>query len=340
MLEQKEELLLLPLLTCRKRQRLREPLWISESRYFTCCMIHLLHDLKSCQFWVGSRTREGIPAGSVVNNLLQWRSHRRCVFDPWVRKVSYRRKWQPTPVFSPGKSHGQRRLAGYSPKGRKELDTTEWLIMHARRTGESSATNSGWYDGVWCVGGKYRCWWRLWQPLPAESQCRPWRFGRKSRHSLKIITLLKKNYLFLVALGLYCCTQAFSSCNKQGYSSLWYTGFLSVASLVVGVVALGTWASVVAPRELSCSEAWGIFLDQEWNPCPLEKEMATCSIILAWRNPWTGEPDGLQPMGSHNWATNTVTFPCIGRWIASHRTTREVLITLLSRKSFRFSTGF
>ena len=39
----------------------------------------------------------------------------------------WRRKWQPTPVFLPGKSHGQRSLAGYSPWGRKESDTTERL---------------------------------------------------------------------------------------------------------------------------------------------------------------------------------------------------------------------
>ena len=36
-------------------------------------------------------------------------------FYPWVRKIPWRRKWQPTPVFLPGKSHGQRRLTGYSP---------------------------------------------------------------------------------------------------------------------------------------------------------------------------------------------------------------------------------
>ena len=35
-------------------------------------------------------------------------------FSPWVRKILWSRKWQPTPVFLPGKSHGQRRLAGYS----------------------------------------------------------------------------------------------------------------------------------------------------------------------------------------------------------------------------------
>ena len=46
-------------------------------------------------------------------------------FNPWVKKILWRRKWQPTPVFLPGKSHGQRSLAGYSPWGHKESDTTE-----------------------------------------------------------------------------------------------------------------------------------------------------------------------------------------------------------------------
>ena len=42
-------------------------------------------------------------------------------------RFPWRRAWQPTPVFLPGESHGQRSLAGYSPWGRKELDTTEQL---------------------------------------------------------------------------------------------------------------------------------------------------------------------------------------------------------------------
>ena len=46
-------------------------------------------------------------------------------FDPWVRKIPWRREWQPTPVFLSGKFHGQRSLVGYSPWGYKELDTTE-----------------------------------------------------------------------------------------------------------------------------------------------------------------------------------------------------------------------
>ena len=49
----------------------------------------------------------------------------RCGFDLWAGKNPWRRAWQPTPVFLPGESHGQRSLVGYSPWGHKELDTTE-----------------------------------------------------------------------------------------------------------------------------------------------------------------------------------------------------------------------
>ena len=45
----------------------------------------------------------------------QCRRVRRPGFDPWAGKVSWRRKWQPTPVFVPGEFHGQGSLEGYSP---------------------------------------------------------------------------------------------------------------------------------------------------------------------------------------------------------------------------------
>ena len=47
--------------------------------------------------------------------------HRRHGFDPWVGKIPWRRKWQPTPVFLPGQSHEQRSLVGYSPWGHKKI---------------------------------------------------------------------------------------------------------------------------------------------------------------------------------------------------------------------------
>ena len=48
---------------------------------------------------------------------------------PWVGKIPWRREWLPTLVFLPGEFHGQRSLAGYSPWGRKESDTTQQLTL-------------------------------------------------------------------------------------------------------------------------------------------------------------------------------------------------------------------
>ena len=52
------------------------------------------------------------------------------------------RQWHPTSVFLPGKSHGQRSLVGYSPWGRWELDTTEWLHFHFHALEKEMATHS------------------------------------------------------------------------------------------------------------------------------------------------------------------------------------------------------
>ena len=52
-------------------------------------------------------------------------------FDPWVGTIPWRREWQPTPAFLLGESHRQRTLAGYSPWGCKESDTTKQLT-HTR----------------------------------------------------------------------------------------------------------------------------------------------------------------------------------------------------------------
>ena len=52
---------------------------------------------------------------------------RRSGFNPWVRKIHWRRQWHSTPVFLPGEFDGQRGLVDYSLWDRKESDTTEWL---------------------------------------------------------------------------------------------------------------------------------------------------------------------------------------------------------------------
>ena len=68
-----------------------------------------------------------IELAQLVKNLLQCRRHRKHRFDPWVRKILWRRKWQPILVFLPEKSHGVRSLASYNPWGPKESDRTKML---------------------------------------------------------------------------------------------------------------------------------------------------------------------------------------------------------------------
>ena len=75
---------------------------------------------------------------SLLNGLPLWLSGKESIcnsgdagrlgFDPWVGNIPWRRKWQPTPVFLPGKYHGQRSLAGYSPWGVTKTQTWQkWL---------------------------------------------------------------------------------------------------------------------------------------------------------------------------------------------------------------------
>ena len=66
--------------------------------------------------------QQGFLSGSVVNNHLQCR---RCGSS--YGKTPWRKKWQPTPIFLPGKPHGQKNLAGSSPWSHKESDMTERL---------------------------------------------------------------------------------------------------------------------------------------------------------------------------------------------------------------------
>ena len=83
-------------------------------------------------FWVrGFGESQISPCHARASLVVQWwRIHlqfRRCRLHSWVRKMPWRRKWQPTPIFLPRESHGWRRLVGYSPRGHKESDTTEQL---------------------------------------------------------------------------------------------------------------------------------------------------------------------------------------------------------------------
>ena len=72
---------------------------------------------------------------------------RRPRFDPWVRKIPWRRKWLPTPVFLLGEFHGQRSLVGYSLWSHKESDTTEQLThTHTHSTADKLKYNLRKFD--------------------------------------------------------------------------------------------------------------------------------------------------------------------------------------------------
>ena len=64
-------------------------------------------------------------SGKIIH--YQGRRCKKCGFDPWIGKILWERKWQPTPIFLLGKLQGQRSLTGYSPWACKVSDTTEWL---------------------------------------------------------------------------------------------------------------------------------------------------------------------------------------------------------------------
>ena len=77
----------------------------------------------------------GLPGGaSGKEPACQLRRPKRHGFHPWVAKMPWRRAQQPTPMFWPGESHGQRCLLGYSPKGHKGSDKTEVTWDQCTRT--------------------------------------------------------------------------------------------------------------------------------------------------------------------------------------------------------------
>ena len=91
---------------------------------FRCFTPHLECEL--LQVWLCSSCQLSSYLWWLSGKESAWKCRRckRCGFNPWVKKISQSRKWQPTQVLLPEKSHGQRSLVGYSPWGCKKLDTT------------------------------------------------------------------------------------------------------------------------------------------------------------------------------------------------------------------------
>ena len=179
---------------------------------------------------------------------------RRPGFDPWVRKIPWRRKWQPTPLFLPGESHGRWNLAGYSPWGRKELDTTERLHFTSLHFFTSSFVKKSGF--LW--GSK-----EMMNEKPIASapfSVTPW--------LVPVPGLIVKDSRCFHHTASWFCTLAWAV-SLSGGPSFWTDYFLFMVQMVKTLPAM--W------------KTWVWFLG--WDDS-LEKGTATHSSILAWRIPW------------------------------------------------------
>ena len=146
-----------------------------------------------------------------------------------LNKWQWRRKWQPTLVFLPGESHGQRSLVGCSLWGRTESDTTEVTCQQQ-------------------------------QDLKAESPSPPTHMSTASVNSFSLIYSFI--YFWLCWDFIAACRISLTAVVSRAYSSWWGWGFLIVVTFLVGLVAqvLGTQASVVVACGPSRSTAYGILV--------------------------------------------------------------------------------
>ena len=101
------------------------PLWVSKGETFLFRISEKIKVVTECFCFIGF-----ISGFSCKASICQSRKCKRRGSNPWVGKIPWRRKLQPTPVFLPGESYGQRSLVGYSPRSCKDLDTAAWLSMH------------------------------------------------------------------------------------------------------------------------------------------------------------------------------------------------------------------
>ena len=98
------------------------PLPFSLYLLFCFCFIHIFICILFLDF-----TYKWYPKWHNGKESTCWCRRCRCGFDPWVKKISYSRKWQPTPVFLPREFRGQRSLVWFSPWVCKESDMAEQL---------------------------------------------------------------------------------------------------------------------------------------------------------------------------------------------------------------------
>ena len=110
--------------------------------------VRLLHVERRLSPWATSRDSvQLLSPGAATKELPRWYRGKeftcqcsRCRFDPWVRKIPWKRKWQPTPVFLPGSSHGQRTWQTIQSTGLQRVGC-DWAHTHAAAKTQQSQIN-------------------------------------------------------------------------------------------------------------------------------------------------------------------------------------------------------
>ena len=198
-------------------------------------------------------------------------------FNPWVGKIPWRRKWQPTPVLLPGKSHGQRSLVGCSPWGRKELGTTEQL---------HSFTPTSLLIKIGTI---------------TINTFLPTRNKFVYSYNIKLCALgfhglLKSIFCLLLVVEAFSLQKIIKMLEEVvvGWWEVRWIWHIRQNFVAKFVQLLRCWF---------CSMQLAI---------AMEKAVAPHSSTLAWKIPWTEEPGRLRSMGSlrvsHDWATSLSLF--------------------------------
>ena len=177
-------------------EQVTQPVWLSvyssvklEETYFVSITggDPIRKDLVQHSFWLQPHLTWGLPWW------IRW--YRVCLqcrkpgLVPWVGNIPQSRKWQPTPVLLPGKSHGWRSLIGCSPWGREEWDMTEQLHFHfsllciGEGTGnplqcsclENPRDRGAWWAAIY--GGAQSWTWLTWLSSSSSSSSSSTRLG-------------------------------------------------------------------------------------------------------------------------------------------------------------------
>ena len=141
-----------------------------------CLFIFLFQCVDQRLFIYPPKDTLGFPGGSSGKEpACKCRRHKSCGFSPWVGKIPWRRKWQPTPVFLPGESHGQRNLAGWSPWVAKSQTWLKWLTKDTLKASSLSCVQL--FATPWTVAyqappsmgfSRQECWSGLPFPSPGD----------------------------------------------------------------------------------------------------------------------------------------------------------------------------